>query len=163
MNEMSTEAAHDHGALPMRRRRASLPEAVPAMTRPLGQGTVAKLMTEALREIHGAIDSIAINGVLIATRDGLVLCGVTRGIEDDGVAAMAAAAAGLAGQFTAQAGVGSPRAVFFEGDSGQVGVFSVDAETLLVVLGERDTTMGMFNVVAKQALALLQQAVAARR
>ena len=57
----------------------------------------------------------------------------------------------------------SPKAVFFEGDSGQVGVFGVDADTLLVVLGERDTTMGMFNVAAKQTLALLQQAVAARR
>ncbi|HEX7301844.1 roadblock/LC7 domain-containing protein [Lentzea sp.] len=159
---MATEAAHDHGALPMRRRRA-MPEAAAPMSRPIGQGSVAKLMTEALRDVHGDIDSISINGVLIATRDGLVLCGVTRGIEDDGVAAMAAAAAGLAGQFTAQAGVGNPRAVFFEGDSGQVGVFAVDADTLLVVLGTRDTTMGMFNVVAKQALALLQHAVATRR
>ncbi|MFD5828914.1 roadblock/LC7 domain-containing protein [Lentzea sp. NPDC060358] len=159
---MSTEAAHDHGALPMRRRRAA-PEASQPMAKPMGQGAVAKLMTDALRDIHSSIDSISINGVLIATRDGLVLCGVTRGIQDDGVAAMSAAAAGLAGQFTAQAGVGNPRAVFFEGDSGQVGVFSVDADTLLVVLGTRDTTMGMFNVVAKQALALLQNAVAARR
>ncbi|MFD9700328.1 roadblock/LC7 domain-containing protein [Lentzea sp. NPDC059081] len=160
---MSTEAAHNHGALPMRRRRAATPEAAHTTNQPIGQGAVAKLMTEALRDIHGDIDSVAINGVLIATRDGLVLTGVTRGIQDDGVAAMSAAAAGLAGQFTAQAGVGNPRAVFFEGDSGQVGVFAVDPDTLLVVLGTRDTTMGMFNVVAKQALALLQHAVATRR
>ena len=126
-------------------------------------GANARTMTEALREIQDDIDSIAINGVLVATRDGLVLCSATRAVQDDGVAAMAAASAGLAAQFTTQAGVGSPKAVFFEGDSGQVGVFGVDADTLLVVLGERDTTMGMFNVAAKQALALLQQAVAARR
>ncbi|MEU7476932.1 roadblock/LC7 domain-containing protein [Lentzea sp. NPDC042327] len=148
-------------ALPTRRRGATTPSHGPVTT-PL-PGTDAKVMTEALAEVHGSIDSIAINGVLVATRDGLVLCAVTRGVQDDGVAAMAAAAAGLANQFTAQAGVGSPRAVFFEGDSGQAGVFGVDADTLLVVLGTRDTTMGMFNVVAKQALSLLQEAVANRR
>jgi predicted regulator of Ras-like GTPase activity (Roadblock/LC7/MglB family) len=119
-------------------------------------------MAAALREIQGRVDSIAINGVLIATRDGLVLCAVTRDIENDGVAAMAAAAAGLAEQFTGQAKVGGPRAAFFEGSAGQVGVFPIDASTLLVVLGERDTTMGMFNVSAKHALALLQQAIASQ-
>ncbi|MEV6237582.1 roadblock/LC7 domain-containing protein [Lentzea sp. NPDC051838] len=147
------------GALPTRKRgstTASMPAGPPA-------GADAAMMTKALMEVHAGIDSIAINGVLVATRDGLVLCGVTRGVENDGVAAMAAAAAGLAHQFTSQAGIGGPRAVFFEGETGQVGVFEVDFATLLVVFGSRNTTMGMFNVVAKQALALLQQAVAGLR
>ncbi|GGN08033.1 dynein regulation protein LC7 [Lentzea pudingi] len=162
MAEFSLHAAPAPEALPLRRRGSTLPDTTSSTVRP-AEGVNAKTMTEALREIHDDIDSVSINGVLVATRDGLVLCGVTRGVEDDGVAAMAAAAAGLATQFTSQAGVGSPRAVFFEGDSGQVGVFGVDDDTLLVVLGERDTTMGMFNVVAKQTLAMLQQAVAKRR
>ena len=161
MTGMSTQPASTPDVLPMRR-RGSTQDAAATVSRPEA-GANARLMTEALREIQDSIDSIAINGVLVATRDGLVLCSATRAVQDDGVAAMAAAAAGLATQFTTQAGVGSPKAVFFEGDSGQVGVFGVDADTLLVVLGERDTTMGMFNVVAKQALTLLQQAVAARR
>lgn len=150
------------GALPTRKRGLAVSEAGPAAARPAA-GSDTAMMTKALQEIHGDIDSIAINGVLVATRDGLVLAGVTRGIEADGVAAMAAAAAGLARQFTSQAGIGGPRAVFFEGDAGQVGVFEVDTEALLVVLGSRDTTMGMFNVVAKQALTLLQQAVTDQR
>ncbi|MGI5500812.1 roadblock/LC7 domain-containing protein [Lentzea sp. CA-135723] len=154
---MSTQAAQNSGALPLRRRGAAKP--APAIARQ-GAGHNARRMTEALQTIQDDIDSISINGVLVATRDGLVLCGITRGIEDDGVAAMAAAAAGLATQFTSQARVGSPRAVFFEGESGQVGVFGVDEDTLLVVLGERDTTMGMFNVRAKQALGLLHTALA---
>ena len=162
MTGMSTQPASTPDVLPMRRRGSTTPDAAAAVARPEA-GTNARTMSEALREIQDSIDSIAINGVLVATRDGLVLCSATRAVQDDGVAAMAAAAAGLATQFTTQAGVGSPKAVFFEGDSGQVGVFGVDADTLLVVLGERDTTMGMFNVVAKQALTLLQQAVAARR
>lgn len=150
------------GALPTRKRGLTVAEAGPAAARPPA-GADAVTMTKALLEVHSAIDSIAINGVLVATRDGLVLCGVTRGIENDGVAAMAAAAAGLAHQFTSRAAIGDPRAVFFEGDAGQVGVFEVDSAALLVVLGSRDTTMGMFNVVAKHALALLQQAVIDQR
>ncbi|MFD4643511.1 roadblock/LC7 domain-containing protein [Lentzea sp. NPDC058436] len=156
---MASQAAHNSGALPLRRRGTTSPVAAPAIARQAA-GTNATKMTEALREIYGAIDRISINGVLVATRDGLVLCGVTRDIEDDGVAAMAAASAGLATQFTSQARIGLPKAVFFEGDSGQVGVFGVDEDTLLVVLGKRDTTMGMFNVVAKQALTLLQNVLA---
>jgi predicted regulator of Ras-like GTPase activity (Roadblock/LC7/MglB family) len=150
----------DPEVLPMRRRGTALPPRAPAP--PPSTGAQARTMTEALHEIYDRIDGLTVNGVLVATRDGLVLCGVTRGIEDDGVAAMAAAAAGLAAQFTEQAGVGSPRAAFFEGDAGQVGVFPLDASTLLVLLGARDTTMGMFNVAAKQALALLQDAIARR-
>ncbi|HEX8867439.1 MAG TPA: roadblock/LC7 domain-containing protein [Lentzea sp.] len=147
------------GALPTRKRGLT---AGPAVARPpAGADTVT--MTNALLKIRDGIDSFAINGVLVATRDGLAMCGVTRGIENDGLAAMAAAAAGLAHQFTAQADIGGPRAVFFEGDAGQVGVFEVDPGALLVVLGSRDTTMGMFNVVAKQALALLQRAVIDQR
>jgi predicted regulator of Ras-like GTPase activity (Roadblock/LC7/MglB family) len=149
----------DRDVLPIRRRRAAS-TAVTAVAAPAAVD--ATTVTEALGEIHGSIDSMAINGVLVATRDGLVLCAATRGIENDGVAAMAAAAAGLATQFTAQAKVGEPRAAFFEGEAGQAGVFPVDAGTLLVVLGERDTTMGMFNVAAKQALSLLQKAIADR-
>ena len=160
MSEMHVQPSVDPDVLPMRRRGSTLPVARPAAAQPVAADP--RTMTEALREIHGRIDSITINGVLVATRDGLVLCAVTRDIENDGVAAMAAAAAGLAAQFTAQAKVGGPRAAFFEGDAGQVGVFPVDDGALLVVLGERDATMGMFNVAAKQALALLQKAIADR-
>ena len=160
MNEMPSQASSD--ALPTRRRGLTVAEAAPAVPRPPAEADV-KTVAEALLHVYGEFDFNTIRGVLVATRDGLVLCGVTRGIEEDNVAAMAAAAAGLATQFTAHAGVGGPKAVFFEGETGQVGVFPADPDTLLVVLGERDTTMGMFNVVAKQALALLQQEVADRR
>lgn len=161
MNETTAPASADSGVLPMRKRGSSLTAGL-AVVPPL-EGAGQKTATEALHEIHGRIDPIAISGVLVATRDGLVLSALTRDVENESVAAMAAAAAGLATQFTAHANVGGPRVVFFEGDTGQVGVFSVDAETLLVVFSERNTTMGMFNVAAKQALALLQQAIAGHR
>jgi hypothetical protein len=37
-------------------------------------------MNETLREIRGRVDRIT--GLLVATRDGLVLCSATHGIED---------------------------------------------------------------------------------
>jgi uncharacterized protein len=147
--------------LPLRRRGSALSAGLPVA--PPVDDAGRKTVTEALHEIRDRIDPVAINGVLAATRDGLVLCAQTRDIDNEGVAAMAAAAAGLAAQFIARARVGDPRVVFFEGDAGQVGVFSVDADTLLVVFSERNTTMGLFNVAAKQALALLQQALAEQR
>ncbi|MCP2242104.1 hypothetical protein LX86_000825 [Lentzea aerocolonigenes] len=161
MNEVTARESADSGVLPMRKRGSALSAGL-AVAPPLDDAG-KKTVTEALQEIHGHIDPVTINGVLAATRDGLVLCALTRGIENESVAAMAAAAAGLAAQFIARAKVGDPRVVFFEGDSGQVGVFSVDADTLLVVFSKPNTTMGMFNVAAKQALALLQEAIAGQR
>lgn len=161
MNEMTARASADSGVLPTRKRGSALSAGLPVAP-PLDDAG-KKTVSEALQEIRERIDPVAINGVLAATRDGLVLCTHTRDIDNESVAAMAAAAAGLAAQFIARAGVGDPRVVFFEGDAGQVGVFSVDADTLLVVFSKRNTTMGLFNVAAKQALALLQQAIAGQQ
>jgi predicted regulator of Ras-like GTPase activity (Roadblock/LC7/MglB family) len=147
--------------LPTRRRGTSLAAGLAVVLPP--NGAEKQAMTEALQEIHDRIDTVAINGVLVVTRDGVVLCALTRDIENESVAAMAAAAAGLAAQFISRAKVGDPRVVFFEGDSGQVGVFTVDTDTLLVVFSKPNTTMGMFTVAAKHALALLQEAIAGQR
>jgi uncharacterized protein len=118
-------------------------------------------MNATLQKIRGQVDRIT--GLLVATQDGLVLSSDTRDVEDESVAAMSAAAVGLAVQFTAQAGVGEPRTAMFEGTSGYVCVFPVESSLLLVVFGERDITMGLFNIAAKQALSLLQHAVLRQR
>ncbi|KJK48390.1 hypothetical protein UK23_17100 [Lentzea aerocolonigenes] len=147
--------------LPTRRRGTSLAAGLAVVLPP--NGAEKQAMTEALHQIHDRIDTVAINGVLVVTRDGVVLCALTRDVENESVAAMAAAAAGLAAQFSARAGIGGPRGVFVEGDTGQVGVFPVDTNTVLVVLSARNTTMGMYNVAAKQVLALLQHEITTRR
>jgi hypothetical protein len=121
----------------------------------------ADAMKRTLQDVRGTVDRIT--GLLVATRDGLVVCADTNGVENDAVAAMSAAASGLANQFTSQAKVGEPRASMFEGESGFVGVFPIEAPLLLVVFGERDTTMGLFNVAARQALSLVQQAIVRQR
>lgn len=121
----------------------------------------ANAMREELAAIRENVDRV--NGLLLATRDGLVLAAATGSVENDAVAAMAAAAVGLAVQFTGQARVGEPRAAMFEGAVGFVCVFPVEPPLLLVVFGEQDMTMGLFNIAAKQALSLLQQALVRQR
>jgi uncharacterized protein len=114
-----------------------------------------------LKSIRSTVDHVY--GLLLATRDGLVLAGDTHDVENDSVAAMSAASMGLAAQFTAQARVGEPKAAMFEGENGYVCVFPVETPLLLVVFGEPDMTMGLFNIAAKQALSLLQQALVRQR
>jgi len=114
---------------------------------------------EALRNIREQVDQVA--GLLVATHDGLVLAKDIETVEADSVAAMSAAATGLAAQFTAQAGIGESRCAMFEGSSGYVCVFPVEGSLLLVVFGQPEITMGLFTLAAKQALTLLRQAVLA--
>jgi uncharacterized protein len=164
MSETQTTAPKDpqeSAALPTRKHTSTRrhPPPGPTVTHPPHDAEAA--LNEALGEIRGRVDRI--NGLLVATRDGLVLYSDTHGIEDHSVAAMAAAAMGLATQFTGQAKVGAPRAAMFEGASGHVGVFPVESSVLLVVFGEPEITMGLFNVAARQALSLLQQAILRQR
>jgi uncharacterized protein len=165
MTTVSAGKPADRPALPKRGLASAM--AVPA---PAGTAAAELLsradkaaVNDALQDIRGRIDWNNVKGLLAASRDGLLLCSDTRDIEDDSVAAMSASAVGLAIQFTGRAGVGAPRAAIFEGADGHVGVFPMPEGILLVVLGERDTTMGLFNVAARQALSLFQKAVADRR
>jgi len=116
---------------------------------------------DALRSMSGKDTNI--EGMLVASSDGLLLADDTRQVHTETLAAMAAAAASIASQFTAQAHVGDPKGSMFEGSSGHVGVFPVEPRVLLVVLGRKDTTMGMFNIAAKKAVTRLQQSLAEQR
>lgn len=119
------------------------------------------LFEEAMRSVSGGEANV--HGLLLASADGLVLASDTRKMQIETVAAMAAAAASIAAQFTEQADVGESRASMFEGTSGYVGVFPVEPGVLLVVFGQKDITMGLFNVAARGVLSRLQQAIVRQR
>lgn len=125
------------------------------------QSSDLAVVGEALRSVSGKDASV--QGMLVASADGLLLASDTQEVHIETVAAMAAAATSIAAQFTSQAGVGDPKGAMFEGSSGHVGVFPVEPKILLVVLGRKDTTMGMFNVAAKKAVTRLQQAMDRQR
>jgi predicted regulator of Ras-like GTPase activity (Roadblock/LC7/MglB family) len=116
---------------------------------------------DALREVRGAF--VIVSGLLWASGVGLVLASDTMDIHIDTVAAMAAAAASIAGQFTDQADIGESRASIFEGASGYVAVFPVEPSVLVVIFGQKDLTMGMFNIAARNALSQLQHSIRRQR
>lgn len=145
-----------------RRRAASAPDGAWSAT-PAGRSSTGLLdvVDDALRAVSGKDPNVY--GMLVASTDGLVLASDTRDVHNDTVAAMAAAAASIASQFTDQADVGESKASMFEGSSGYVGVFPVEPSVLLVVFGQKDMTMGLFNVAARNALSRLQGALERQR
>ncbi|WP_372660407.1 roadblock/LC7 domain-containing protein [Amycolatopsis kentuckyensis] len=155
MKAADTYGQYPGGPLPIRRPSADTgppPDPAVAGAKPDPGRTL-----EVLRRIREQVDQVA--GLLVATHDGLVLANDNESIEADSVAAMAAAAVGLATQFAAHAKIGESRGAMFEGSSGYVGVFPVESTLLLVVFGRPDITMGLFTLAAKQALTLLRQAM----
>lgn len=119
------------------------------------------VMDDALHAVSGR--DVNIYGMLVASADGLVLATDMSDIHVDTVAAMAAAAASIAVQFTDQADIGESKASIFEGASGYVAVFPVETSVLAVVFGQKDLTMGMFNIAARNALTQLQAAIRNQR
>jgi predicted regulator of Ras-like GTPase activity (Roadblock/LC7/MglB family) len=124
-------------------------------------GDLLAVFETALTSVSGKDANVY--GMLLASSDGLVLASDIRDVVVDTVAAMAAAAASIATQFTSQADVGESTASLFEGSSGYVGVFPVETSVLLVVFGRKDMTMGLFNVAARNALNRVQKAIERQR
>lgn len=152
MSGAETPGRHLRAPLPIRTPSADTgPPPNSAMT---GPAPDPARTLETLRVIREQVDQVA--GLLVATHDGLVLAHDTETVEADSVAAMSAAAVGLAAQFTSQAKIGESRCALFEGSSGYVCVFPVEGSILLVVFGQPDITMGLFTLAAKQALMLLR-------
>ncbi|MEU5260171.1 roadblock/LC7 domain-containing protein [Amycolatopsis sp. NPDC021455] len=145
--------------VPLPTRRQGSAETVPAQQKLREPHPDANAAAKALEKIRDKVDRVNITGLLVASRDGLLLASDTQEIEDDSVAAMAAASVGLATRFVGQAGLGEARGAMFQGSLGHVCVFPVQGPILLVVFARPDTTMGLFNVVARQALTLLQDAL----
>lgn len=120
-------------------------------------GDLVRVVEDALHDVSGKESNVS--GLLLASADGLVLASDTHDVHLDTVAAMAAAAASIANQFTEQTEMGMAKASLFEGSSGHVAVFQVEPRVLLVVFGRKDTTLGLFNIAARNALFLLRQAI----
>ena len=153
-------AQAENADLPLPRRVAAPNEdggrwmAAPVAQRSRG---LVGVVGEALRSVSGKEPNVS--GVLLASADGMVLAGDTPGRHLDTVAAMAAATASLAGRFTDAAAVGEAKASLFEGASGHIAVLPVEPRVLLVVFGRKDTTMGLFNIAARNVLALLREEI----
>lgn len=156
---MSTVGTDDSGQSLPRRVRSSDPDSGRWTTAPVAQRSngLVRAVKEALRGVSGKEANVS--GLLLASADGLVIASDAPEEKFDTVAAMAAAAASLADRFTVLAGIGAAKTAMFEGATGHVAVFPLEPRVLLVVFGRKDTTMGLFNVAARNAISLLQQEI----
>lgn len=133
------------------------------MTRPAapagarGPADLAAL-TAALREVSGEDDAV-IGGALLASADGLLLAAEARGAQVDTVSAMSAITVGIVAQLLEQAGVGETKACLFEGSSGHVAVFPLKGDVVLVVISQKEVTMGLFSLAARGALSRIRAAM----
>lgn len=79
---------------------------------------------------------VGITDTALASRDGLIIASDTADIDPDNLAALAAAALGLAQRMTAEAGKGTLREATTRSSGGIVAVYAVGSSALLVVVGD---------------------------
>lgn len=79
---------------------------------------------------------VGVTDTVLASRDGLIITSDTADIDPDNIAALAAAALGLAQRMTAEAGKGSLRQAITLSSGGCVAIYAVGVSGLLVVVGD---------------------------
>jgi uncharacterized protein len=102
-------------------------------------GDDAEVTDDALLALLRALTSrvAGITDIALASRDGLIITADATGAEPDNLAALAAAALGIAQRMTADVGHGTLQEVTTRASRGCVTVYAVGALALLVVVGDK--------------------------
>jgi uncharacterized protein len=98
-------------------------------------------------------------GALAASTDGLVLAQDTPGIEAEGVAALTAAALGVAIRMTDATGRGGFRELLVRGESGYIATYAAGSSAVLTLLAEDRVNVGRLHLEGRRAGARIGQAV----
>ncbi|MGW0309760.1 roadblock/LC7 domain-containing protein [Streptomyces flavidovirens] len=116
-----------------------------------------KLMTaepevlDELRRLKARVPHVT--GALAASVDGLVLAQDTPPVEAEGVAALTAAALGVAMRLTEATGRGAFRELLVRGDDGYVATYAAGSSTVLTLLAEPRANVGRLHLEARRASA----------
>ncbi|MET9509902.1 roadblock/LC7 domain-containing protein [Streptomyces flavidovirens] len=116
-----------------------------------------KLMTaepevlDELRRLKARVPHVT--GALAASVDGLVLAQDTPAVEAEGVAALTAAALGVAMRLTEATGRGAFRELLVRGDDGYVATYAAGSSTVLTLLAEPRANVGRLHLEARRASA----------
>ena len=99
-----------------------------------------------LAELQALRDRVVgITDTALASRDGLIITADTVDINPDNLAALAAAAQGLAQRMAAEAGKGTLREALTRGSGGCVAVYPVGMVALLAVVGDEGLDTGRLH------------------
>ncbi|WP_228456691.1 roadblock/LC7 domain-containing protein [Streptomyces durbertensis] len=119
-----------------------------------------------LRRLRARVPHLT--GSLAASVDGLVLAQDTGGVEPEGLAALTAAALGVALRVTDATGRGAFQELVVRGEHGYVATYAAGPTAVLTVLAEPRANVGRLHLEARRAGARIAElaegkAAAARR
>ncbi len=98
-------------------------------------------------------------GALAASTDGLVLAQDTPGIEAEGVAALTAAALGVAIRMTDATGRGGFRELLIRGETGYIATYAAGSSAVLTLLAEDRINVGRLHLEGRRAGARIGEVV----
>ncbi|WP_338897870.1 roadblock/LC7 domain-containing protein [Streptomyces sp. TG1A-60] len=106
---------------------------------------------EVLDELHRLRARVPqLTGVLAASVDGLVLAHDTPGVEPEGLAALTAAALGVAVRMTDAAGRGELRELLLRGDHGYVATYAAGSSAVLTLLAQDRVNVGRLHLEGRR-------------
>ncbi|MFF3752899.1 roadblock/LC7 domain-containing protein [Streptomyces sp. NPDC002018] len=110
-----------------------------------------------LRRLRARLPQLT--GALAASTDGLVLAQDTTGVEPEGVAALTAAALGVALRLTDATGQGGFRELVIRGELGYVATYAAGSSAVLTLLAEPRTNVGRLHLEGRRSGARIGELV----
>ncbi|MEW2549236.1 roadblock/LC7 domain-containing protein [Streptomyces sp. NPDC047002] len=110
-----------------------------------------------LRRLRARLPQVT--GALAASVDGLVLAREAAGAEAESVAALTAAALGVAQRLTGATGQGAFRELLVRGEDGYVATYAAGASAVLTLVAEPRTNVGRLHLEARRSSARIGELV----
>ncbi|MGW1835373.1 roadblock/LC7 domain-containing protein [Streptomyces sp. BBFR2] len=103
-------------------------------------------------ELHALRDQVRhLRGGMVASADGMVIAHDLRNIEPDALAALTAAAIGVAKRLTEATGQGAFEETLTRGTHGYVAAYAAGARAVLTTVGGPEINVGRLHLQARQA------------
>jgi len=110
------------------------------------------IQTELSRVVSDLRRSIPeLNGVMVASADGLSVAHDFQEAQAEQMAAMAATALGLGKRISERTGLGEMQETVVRGDRGYLVVYSAGAQAVLVLSGPINSNLGLMRIEARAA------------
>lgn len=106
-------------------------------------------LREELRTLRDQVRHL--HGGMIASADGMVIAHDLRDIEPDGLAALTAAAIGVAQRLTEATGRGGFEESLTRGADGYIACYAAGRSAVLTAVASPDTNVGRLHLQARQA------------
>ncbi|WP_371477698.1 roadblock/LC7 domain-containing protein [Kitasatospora sp. NBC_00315] len=123
-----------------------------ALKQRAGRRQLIALETELLAELRALRHRVPhLAGGLVASVDGLLIAHDTHGTEPAGLAALTAAALGLAQRLADTTGQGDFRESLVRGEHGYVATYAAGSACVLTVLAHPDVNVGRLHLEARRS------------